>query len=424
MSSINDFILEIENHSAHNTNASAPSSPKRKRIPRVPQELLSMKDSQEYFEPAVISLGPYYHGNSKYERMEPVKRNIVRQFFVKWRAPIKDIYDKIHNQIKEVRDYYEEQSTDRVADEELTFMMLIDGALLFVCLLYPSSFYPEVTVTERKSFLRDLVLLENQIPFMVIKVFVESIRGLNRRLLSFGCCSFNISFPVSKWGSEMGTAVDHLLHKLQLAQRSTAGDGKANKPGLFELFRNNVREIVAKGIHLKPGRPGIFDSVSFSSGCIYGELIMPPLFMDEFTLQHLSNLIAYEKSQGDNNCQYVVTSYINFLDSLIDGVEDILELQSAGIVSFSKLSPHEEEHLFNFVKEIASPLVPCSGNYHLVSEMIKGHMETKWKTKIGTWVTEVRMVYFRSPWSGIAVLAGFVLFFLAATQIYFTVFPR
>lgn len=140
---------------------------------------------------------------------------------------------------------------------------------------------------------------------------------------------------------------------------------------------------------------------------------MPPLFMDEFTLQHLSNLIAYEKSQGDNNGQYVVTSYINFLDSLIDGVEDILELQSAGIVSFSKLSPHEEEHLFNFVKEIASPLVPCSGNYHLVSEMIKGHMETKWKTKIGTWVTEVRMVYFRSPWSGIAVLAGFVLFFLA-----------
>lgn len=184
MSSINDFILEIENHSAHNTNASAPSSPKRKRIPRVPQELLSMKDSQEYFEPAVISLGPYYHGNSKYERMEPVKRNIVRQFFVKWRAPIKDIYDKIHNQIKEVRDYYEEQSTDRVADEELTFMMLIDGALLFVCLLYPSSFYPEVTVTERKSFLRDLVLLENQIPFMVIKVFVESIRGLNHPFCS------------------------------------------------------------------------------------------------------------------------------------------------------------------------------------------------------------------------------------------------
>lgn len=121
----------------------------------------------------------------------------------------------------------------------------------------------------------------------------------------------------------------------------------------------------------------------------------------------------------------MVTSYVCFLDSLINGVEGIRELQSAGILSFSPLLPcNKEESLIHFIKGGYGRLGRIYGEYRFVIENIAKHMKTKWKAIIRTWMTEVRTDYCKSPWKGIGVLAGFVLLFLTATQTYFTVFPR
>lgn len=74
MSFIDDFIVDIETGSAHPATL-GPCTVERKRIPKVPREVLSIKGSQLYFIPTVVSFGPYHHGNSKYEGMETVKKN-------------------------------------------------------------------------------------------------------------------------------------------------------------------------------------------------------------------------------------------------------------------------------------------------------------------------------------------------------------
>lgn len=67
--------------------------------------------------------------------METVKKKAVSKFFVEMKVPlVRDIYNKIRNMIKEVRDYYDEDPANRFDDEEITFMMLLDGAFLFACI--------------------------------------------------------------------------------------------------------------------------------------------------------------------------------------------------------------------------------------------------------------------------------------------------
>lgn len=418
MSSIDDFIVDIENGLAPGLGARAPPSPKTKRklIPMVPLKLKSSEELRGFFiRWQVVSLDPYCY-----------RKKLVQRFFITRKVHVRNIYDKILNQIKEVRDCYEEDLTNESDDERLTLMMLLDGTFFILCLFFPDFLYSEeVTAGNMARFLSDLHLLENQIPFMVLKAILESleIENLGDHHFKIPNDNFDNSFISPRALNWVSDGYHHHLDKLQ---KLSTGDGKTKDGGIIQFQRYSVRAIVAKGVHLEPGQRGRFDIVSFSSKYTHGELTVPPLWVDEFAFHYISNLIAYEATQAPENCQSVVTSYICFLDSIVSAVEDIRALQSAGIISLSPRLPFKdrEERLIRFINETARHLVPCSDTYRLVGENIVKHMETKWKANIWTWMTEVRSEYCKSPWKGIAVLAGFVLFFLTGTQTYFTVFPR
>lgn len=140
MSSIDDFIVDIENGLAPGLGARAPPSPKTKRklIPMVPQKLKSSEELQGCFREGTVSLGPYgYRGEVEW------KKRLVQRFFITRKVDVRNTYDKILNQIKEVRDCYEEDPRNIFNDERLTFMMLIDGTFFILCLFFPDFLYSE-----------------------------------------------------------------------------------------------------------------------------------------------------------------------------------------------------------------------------------------------------------------------------------------
>lgn len=409
VSSVDAFLRDIQLRPLQRKWKSWVLARKRKRIPRVPQVLLAMKVAHLYFQPVVVSLGPYHHGNPKYEGMEPVKRKMAAEYFQRNKKPVKDIYNMIRNMIEDVRDYYEEHATDRFDDGELAFMMLLDGAFL----LELNSFSDPSNLD---FILHDMVLLENQIPLPVIKVIIGSDDFNKTVILHIRCPIYLTFFPFSPL--DLRSGVDHPLHYVEM---TLSNKGSVNALELPTL-RNNVTEIVAKGIRLKAGNLWEFGTASFRSHYIRGELIIPSIEVKDLTL--ISNLIAYEISQDTSKCQHAVTSYICFLNLLIDRVEDVLVLMSADIILPSCRLANNEEIFFKFVKEMAPQLRQRDMKYWRISRDIAKHVNTKWKANMGSWMVEVGKEYFKSPWSGTAVLAGFVLFFLAVTQTYFTVFPR
>lgn len=109
-----------------------------------------------------------------------------------------------------------------------------------------------------------------------------------------------------------------------------------------------------------------------------------------------------------------VTSYICFLDSLINHPEDVKVLRSIGVLHNYVGSDEEVSHLFN---DIGHDLVPDPMAYSKVNGLIQKH----YNTPVKTWIAQFNHEHFRSPWSIFALLGELIALFLSGVQAYFSV---
>ncbi|KAM3288678.1 hypothetical protein P3S67_022108 [Capsicum chacoense] len=103
--------------------------------------------------------------------------------------------------------------------------------------------------------------------------------------------------------------------------------------------------------------------------------------------------------------QVGVTSYVSFMDSLINHAEDVKELRSKGILLNFLGSDQEVADLFN---ETARDLVPDPHAFFDVRNKIENH----YNNKVKIWITGWMYSHFSTPWSTLAfIAANFVIGF-------------
>ena len=100
------------------------------RIPKVPQMLRGTQDFKKFYEPRVISLGPYHHGNPHLRPGEMIKPLCAQKFLADSNQDIDALYTKIESNIEAVKKCYDWSSTSEYDDEALAWMMLLDGCFL------------------------------------------------------------------------------------------------------------------------------------------------------------------------------------------------------------------------------------------------------------------------------------------------------
>lgn len=127
------------------------------------------------------------------------------------------------------------------------------------------------------------------------------------------------------------------------------------------------------------------------------------------------NLIAYEMCPDNFRTKYEVTSYISFLESLIDYPDDVKELRSAHILHNLLGCDKEVAQLFN---EIGTDLVPNTEVYNEVILQVQSHYKSKWRTSMA----EVFHEHFSSPWTMVAFLAAAVALGMSGIQTWYTVY--
>ncbi|RVW83095.1 hypothetical protein CK203_040754 [Vitis vinifera] len=105
------------------------------RIPKVPQMLRGTQDFKKFYEPRLISIGPYHHGKPHLHAGEIIKRLCARKFLADSEQDMDALYTKIQSNIEAVRTCYDMISTNKYDDEKLARMMLLDGCFLlqFFC---------------------------------------------------------------------------------------------------------------------------------------------------------------------------------------------------------------------------------------------------------------------------------------------------
>ena len=134
--------------------------------------------------------------------------------------------------------------------------------------------------------------------------------------------------------------------------------------------------------------------------------------MDDSTRSKFLNLIAYEMSLDFTN-DYGITSYISFLDSLIDNADDIKILEKTGIIKNFLCNEEVVASIFN---DIGIDLVP---NFQIYSD-VKAQIQNHYDKSIRTWLAQKIFTYFRRP-TLMAFTGAFIGLVLTATQIRYAV---
>jgi hypothetical protein len=439
------LLIQIMNAEAEGTTHDD-NQRKGRHFPKVPLTFRDIQQNSDSYHPSVVSIGPYHHGKEKLKEMEKLKVTYARQFALDNEKPIDQIYREVDAVVSNAKNCYPEDARKNLNDEQFAVMMFLDGCFIvqFLFCLYQQPGNLKMSSHDAALVIKDLFLLENQLPF---EVLTELMSFRNRdhkaqmKILTAFCDQVR-AFPA---GTELKEKITKIFRELQ--KSITIGNSQGPAPDqpaahLLELLHNQFcsRTIVSEnseknscknnsqmnwyrycpaeelrniGIHFKPSKTGLFTDVQFKRGwLITRSLYIPPLRIDSSTKSLLLNLVAYEACHNKSR----VTSYVCFMDSLIDTPRDVQVLRSKGILLNTLGSDELAAELFN---QIASHLKPDPYAYI----QVKSSIDKEHRKVLKKWLAMWLRVYFNSPWTFIAFVAATFTIILTAIQTYLALFP-
>lgn len=172
-----------------------------------------------------------------------------------------------------------------------------------------------------------------------------------------------------------------------------------------------VTELKESEIKFKRRNTDRFWDIKFNNGV----LKLPRLLVHDGTKSLFLNLIALEQCHLD--CTNDVTSYVIFMDNLIDSPADVSYLHYYGIIENWLGSDAEVAELFNrLCREVVFDINDSS--LSTLSEQVNTYYDHRWNA----WRASLRHRYFNNPWSIIAFLSAVVLVVLTLAQTFYTVY--
>ncbi|KAG8391204.1 hypothetical protein BUALT_Bualt01G0163500 [Buddleja alternifolia] len=445
-----EFAQLLESHGPREKHGGS----SRRRIHRVPPQIRSNRN--EIYDPMAVSLGPYHHGKPDLRRAQEFKYTSLD-----WCASGSDhkkriFYNKVLEIIHEIRDCYADiSSVDKYDDKALALMMLLDAC--FIINFMETRTRRENNFHEWRDCLGmaaaisftscDIMVLENQIPFKVIKLLIGLRYGerkegkqLIHEFLGWILVGKSRLCRIPREEEEPPLHILEAYRRVIVEEKSSDNE-PSQQPGIAFNFRwpqfmrrrskkkeyiydqtewisqtgRSVMDLKAKGIKFRPSSFGLIREVKFKSFAFHGQLQLPMGYLSERTRVILSNMIAYEISP-DSNTDLAVLSFASFMKSLIQSPSDVKELQERGIW-LNKFSNNEE--VVKFIKEINTFGLVNFSNLDYVNQRIREHCDNKAKT----WMADLIHTRFRSPWTVIALLAAILLLCLTFLQTYFNIHP-
>lgn len=289
--------------------------------------------------------------------------------------------------------------------------------------------------------LRDLLLLENQLPFFVIKRIYELFAGNNNvELLVDKVCKY-VEDNVQKYtttacefdGKEDFVHLLQLCHKYfrprirpQQKQKVTNRWFRNLGHKYFKLSCNSEEASLdheapkrwrradhyhEAGIEFKrkehdKQNPHSLLDITFDNG----ELEMPCLLIEENTACLLRNLVAFENTfpQFGND----LSAYMVLISQLVSTPSDVALLARKGIIVHYMRTDDEVSNLF---RKLGKNLdFDPSGTYYLKS--VCHMMEEYYQNRINRWMAWLWHNHFKNPWLALAVAAAAIVLFCTIFQ--------
>ncbi|KAJ6733162.1 PROTEIN putative (DUF247)-RELATED [Salix koriyanagi] len=422
-------------------------------IYRVPHYLREV-DNKAYV-PQVISLGPYHHGEEHLSKMDTHKWRWLHHVMQRPNQDIELYLYTAREMEAKARSCYE--GPINLSSNEFVEMMVLDGCFMlelfrgvaegFKKLGYPRN---DPVLASMYCIERDMIMLENQLPLFVLDRFLRLQlnnsyqKGLLEQLaLIFFYPLTPTPTPMKKSEIPSGIAAsfDPLsvledLHCLDVFRKSLLRPGpkpRSVQGGLhcLHVFRKSllrlwpkrrsvqgdhlyipcVTELREAGIKFRKRKTDRFWDVKFKKGI----LRVPSLLIDDGTKSLFLNLIALE--QCHFGCGNQITSFVVFMDCLINSPEDVAYLHYRCIIEHCLGSDADVADLFNQLGQ----QVVFNINDSYLSQLFKD-VNRYYNNKWHTWRASLKHKYFSNPWAIISLFAAVVLLLLTFTQTFFGVY--
>ena len=390
------------------------------------------KISPESFKPQVVSIGPLHRKDETLKEFEEKKmahlHHLLEWLNIEPRIGLDDCLQKVNASIRKIKECYGGMIT--CTDVELAEMMVMDACFILDFLFLSEEHRPLISRNAilEHAISRDLVLLENQIPFFVLQdIFDCTISKLRKGTLTSGVLKqLNILSPFNGNNHVLGTTPHHILGLLQESfhpspSQPTCPLFEMPNPCALQLVKipnHSALELDKAGVKFKPNTedgnrwPLAIDFSSSSIECFrwcWGDrtLRMPKLCIDDNTELFLRNVIAYE--QCTPNVPDYVTSYVSAIDMLLDTKEDLSKLVESQVLSNHLGSNKDATKMLN---SISKQFVFKEFYYTEQWRRLHRYHDSYVPKNIAL----LKRTYFNSPWNIIALLAAIILFTLAIIQ--------
>ncbi|XP_038889346.1 UPF0481 protein At3g47200-like [Benincasa hispida] len=384
------------------------------------------------YAPQLISIGPLHHGtrkdliaNEQYKLhgfmnfLRRMNNNMIESMdhvgFPQTRT-LNVLVEKAHCWVKEARNCY--ATPIKMKEEEFVTMMLVDACFIVEFFIlkfddcHPNCKFVQIQENVDISFYEgiemdipdDLIKLENQVPFFLLRSLFDLIPKHNVPLISsfkddknyLPHCTLKFGLVRESHEIDLNEEPEHLPTK-----------NKSEKVGSIPP---SITELYEAGVTIKKAKNTKYmRDITFKNGV----LEIPPLHIyDDFELM-LRNMVAFEQFNAANRNKYV-TQYVLFLDHLISTEKDVHLLMKAGIIINNIGGCGKEvSDLFNNLGKFVTE--SSSSHFDPISEALRKHCNRRWnKTR-----ASLKHDYFNTPWAWVSFSAAALVIFLNILQTFF-----
>ncbi|XP_059306016.1 UPF0481 protein At3g47200-like [Lycium ferocissimum] len=391
---------------------------------RVPQSFINVNGRT--YEPQIVSIGPYHHGIDNVKMIEEHKWRILGNLLKRTKGKglnLEDYLKNIQPLEKRARACYSESIL--LNRDEFVEMLVLDGCFIIELFRKIGGVIPIEKEDPLFSMawiypflLRDLIRLENQIPFFILQSLFEFTNGydepsttpsLAKLVLTF----FNFKLPRSKevfkkFGNLEGKHLLDFLRSSYIFQDDE--EPKTRRINLPTHVKQCISKLRLAGIKLRPRQEETFLAIKFNNGFIE----MPTITIDDFMSAFLINCVAYEQCHGD--CSKHMTTYATLLDCLVSTHKDVEYLSDCNIIE-NYFGTHVEVAIFinNLGKEVMFDIDKCYllGLFNKVNDYYKNDWHVRWAS--------FKHTYFSSPWSFVSAFVALVLLALTILQTLYSI---
>ncbi|KAG8046377.1 hypothetical protein GUJ93_ZPchr0008g13354 [Zizania palustris] len=370
-------------------------SKKKNKMHRFPPSMRSLADDSRYAVPNLVAIGPYHRHHKHLREAEEVKRVAAHYFCTDSRNSVDAVYQKIVSVAADARSCYADDDdavVKGISDEEFKAMMFYDGCFLMQWMRWYTGGDGEKKNTAQPqpleswfssmaSIQRDVFLLENQIPWLVLEALMKlSTVSVDKFIAKIGA-TFYINLDLHGepiFHLEKDITWPHLLGLLRCCVSGTVTEKEINKlpegASSFALDSSAI-EMGEIGIKLEASKTMELKDMGIKK-CIFGaQLFLVPFLMDNTGTCWLVNMAALEEcisEAWDAKCT-IVSSYIAVLAMLMNREEDVHELRAKGLVC-GKFSDRETLEFFKtLVKHV------CLGPHYVrILAEIDAYKRNRW----------------------------------------------